>query len=187
MKKYWDEAISYLEYKEVGADRILNPKSEEEKEFKHYYELGIQRMARMETKFKPSDEDLETLKSKNFTGKILIISEVWCGDASQAIPVIEEFFKGKNEVKIFLRDNNQELINQFLTDGAQSIPKVLILDEDYNVINTWGPRTAHGTELLKEFKANPETYAREEFYNDLQVYYSRNKGKDTITEILNLI
>ena len=42
-------------------------------------------------------------------------------------------------------------------------------------------------ELLKKFKENPETYPREEFYNDLQVYYAKNKGKDAIQEILELL
>ena len=42
-------------------------------------------------------------------------------------------------------------------------------------------------ELLKKFKENPETYPREDFYNDLQVYYAKNRGADAIEEIINLI
>ena len=53
--------------------------------------------------------------------------------------------------------------------------------------NVWGPRPQFGTELLKKFKENPETYPREEFYNDLQVYYAKNRGKDAITELLELL
>ena len=187
MKEYWDKAVSYEAYKKDAEERILNPANEDEAEKKGYYELGLQRMQRMEKVFKSSEEDLESLKSKNFTGKILIISEVWCGDASQAIPVVEEFFKGKNEVRLFYRDSDQSLINQFLTNGAQGIPIVILLNEDFSVKNSWGPRPKYGAELLKEFKENPETYDREEFYNDLQVYYSKNRGKDTLDEILNLL
>mgnify|MGYP000647399079 CR=1 FL=1 len=65
--------------------------------------------------------------------------------------------------------------------------KILILDENFEVKNVWGPRPQYGTELLKKFKENPETYPREEFYNDLQVYYAKNKGKDAIQEILELL
>lgn len=187
MKQYWHKAVSYNEYIAETEERIANPKTEADIEKKEYYELGLQRMNRMAKVFKASEEDLETLKSKNFNGKILIISEPWCGDASQCVPSLDIFFEGKNEVKIFYRDSDLTLIDQFLTDGSQSIPKVLILDENYKVINTWGPRPKYGLELLKKFKADPEAYPRETFYNDLQVYYAKNRGKDTIKEILDLI
>ena len=187
MKEYWDKAVSYETYKKDAEERILNPKNDFDVESKEYYELGLQRMHRMEKNFKPSIENLETLNFKNFNGKILIISEAWCGDASQAVPTIDAFFRGKNEVRIFFRDADVSLINQFLTDNSQAIPKVLLLNEDFTVKNTWGPRPKYGLELLKKFKENPETYPREEFYNDLQVYYAKNRGKDTIEEILNLL
>ena len=90
-------------------------------------------------------------------------------------------------MKIFLKDSDTSLIEQFLTNGTQSIPKILILNEDFSVKNVWGPRPKFGNELLKKFKENPETYPREEFYNDLQVYYAKNRGKDAITELLELL
>ena len=74
-----------------------------------------------------------------------------------------------------------------MTNGTRSIPKVLILDEELNVKNNWGPRPEYGNGLLKKFKENEDTYPREEFYNDLQVYYAKNRGKDAIEEIINLI
>ena len=92
-----------------------------------------------------------------------------------------------NEVRVFLRDRDTSLIDQFLTNGTQSIPKVIVLDENFNVAANWGPRPQFGNDLLKKFKENPETYPREEFYNDLQVYYSRNRGKDAIEEIITLL
>ena len=187
MEKYWNQAIDYDTYIRDTEEKIEHPKTDLEAEKKEFYELGLQRMNRMMKVYKPLEEDLAALKAKNFKGKILIISEAWCGDASQCIPVVDQFFKGHNEVRIFYRDGDTSLIDQFLTDGAQAIPKVLILDENYNVKNVWGPRTAYGTELLKKFKASPDTYPREEFYNDLQVYYAKNKGKDTIKEILELL
>ena len=138
--------------------------------------------------FKIDEEQLNVLKSKNFNGKILIISEPWCGDASATVPAVTQFFEAADvEVKIFLKDSDTSLIEQFLTNGTQSIPKILILNENFEVKNVWGPRPKFGTELLKKFKENPETYPREEFYNDLQVYYAKNRGKDAITELLELL
>ena len=187
MKKYWDQAISFEEYVEIANQRLHNPTTEQDIEYKQYYELGIQRMDRMVKKYERDEEQLKELQSKNFGGKILIISEAWCGDASAAVPVLAKFFEEQNEVKVFLRDQDTTLIDQYLTNGTQSIPKVLILDENFEVINTWGPRPKHGLELLLKFKTDPENFPKEQFYNDLQMYYSKNRGKDTIQEILELI
>ncbi len=186
MKNYWQKAISFNEYMNVAEQRLNNP--DENDDHQEYYELGLQRMNRTLKTYKTEEEQLKRVKSKNFNGKILIISEPWCGDASATVPAVSKFFEAAgNDVKIFLRDSDTSLIDQYLTDGTQSIPKILILNSDFSVKNVWGPRPKHGIELLKKFKENPETYPREDFYNDLQVYYAKNKGKDVIDEILSLI
>lgn len=187
MKNYWDNAISFEEYVQIAKQRLDNPANQQEKEYKQYYELGLQRIDRTWKKYTPDGDQLNTLESKNFKGKILIISEAWCGDASATVPALVKFFDGKNEVKIFLRDSDKSLINQFLTNGTESIPKVLILNEDFSVKNSWGPRPKFGHELLLKFKAAPEAYPRETFYNDLQLYYAKNRGKDAVAEILELL
>lgn len=187
LKKYWDKAISFEEYMKVADQRLNAPKDAQEEEFKEYYELGLHRMERTLKTYKKDESQTALLQSKNFSGKILIITEPWCGDASATVPAVSKFFEGENEVKIFLRDDDTSLIDQFLTNGTQSIPIVILLDENYNVINHWGPRPEYGTELLKKFKADPEAYPKDDFYNDLQVYYAKNRGKDAIQEILKLI
>ena len=186
MKNYWQNSVIFDEYIKETEHRIevQNP----EDSYNEYYELGLQRMNRTLKTFKIDEEQLNVLKSKNFKGKILIISEPWCGDASATVPAVTQFFEAADvEVKIFLKDSDTSLIEQFLTNGTQSIPKILILDENFEVKNVWGPRPKFGNDLLKKFKENPETYPREEFYNDLQVYYAKNRGKDAITELLELL
>lgn len=186
MKNYWQNSITFDAYIKETERRIevQNP----EDPYNEYYELGLQRMNRTLKTFKIDEEQLNVLKSKNFNGKILIISEPWCGDASATVPAVSKFFEAASiEVKIFLKDSDTSLIEQFLTNGTQSIPKILILNENFEVKNVWGPRPQFGNELLKKFKENPETYPREEFYNDLQVYYAKNRGKDAITELLELL
>ena len=190
MKKYWEKGISFEEYFKK-TEEIVNKDKEKltpaEKEMLEYYKLGVQRMSRMMKVYKPDEEQVKTLENKNFKGKILIISEGWCGDAGQTVPAVSLFFEGKNEVRIVYRDENPDLIDQFLTNGTRSIPIVVILDENDGVIAHWGPRPAYGTELLKKYKADPENYPKTQFYNDLQVYYAKNRGYDVIMEILDLI
>jgi len=187
MENYWAQGISFEEYIQIAKERLENPSTQQEIDYKQYYELGLQRMDRTVKKYVPDEEQLKELIAKNFDGKILIISEAWCGDASATVPALVKFFEGHNEVKIFLRDNDKSLINQFLTNGTESIPKVIILDKDFNVKNSWGPRPKYGTELLMKHKADPEGYPKDSFYNDLQLYYAKNRGKDAVQEILNLL
>lgn len=187
MQNYWDKAITFEDYLQIANQRLNHPDNEKDIEYKPYYELGIQRMDRALKKMVIDEEQRNELKSKNFDGKILIISEAWCGDASATVPALVNFFEGHNDVRIFLRDTDTTLIEQFLTDGTQSIPKVIILDKEFTVKNSWGPRPKYGHELLMKYKANPEAYPKDLFYNDLQVYYSRNRGKDSIQEILELL
>lgn len=187
MKEFWDNALLFEDYMKVAQERAHNnPKKDDE--YQEYYELGLQRLNRTIKSFKIDEEQTEKLKATGFQGKILIISEPWCGDASATVPAVSRFFTAAGiEVKIFLRDNDLSLIDRFQTNGTQSIPKILLLNEDFSVKADWGPRPKFGNELLKKFKENPETYPREVFYNDLQVYYSKNRGKDSIEEVISLL
>lgn len=187
MEKYWQQALTFEQYMEY-AEKKATETTETPDPNLEYYQLGLQRMNRTLKTYKISAEMLEQLKNKNFDGKILIISEPWCGDASATVPAVARFFEAAGvEVRVFLRDSDNSLIQQFLTDGSESIPKVLIINNDDTVRNTWGPRPAFGLGLLKKFKENPEVYPRETFYNDLQVYYAKNRGADAIQEIVELI
>ncbi len=187
MKNYWEKSISFEAYVETGKRRLEFPVTQQDIDFKPYYSLGIQRIERTLKKYIPDAEQLKELEAKNFNGKILIVSEVWCGDASATVPALATFFKNHNEVRIFLRDSDKSLIGQFMTNGTESIPKVIILNDDFTVKNSWGPRPAYGKELLMKHKADPEAYPKDEFYNDLQLYYAKNRGKDAIREILELL
>ncbi|CAA7196404.1 hypothetical protein CHRY9293_02498 [Chryseobacterium potabilaquae] len=187
MENYWDKAISFEEYVHIAKQRLENPSNQQEAEYKQYYELGLQRMDRTLKKYIPDEDQLKELTSKNFEGKILIISEAWCGDASATVPALVKFFEGKNQVKIFLRDDDKSLIAQFLTNGTESIPKVIILNDDFSIKNSWGPRPKYGKELLMKYKNDPEAYSKDSFYNDLQIYYAKNRGKDAIQEIIELL
>ncbi len=189
MKNYWKEAVSFEKYLADAEERIAElegTQNEEEKTYLEYYKLGMTRMHRVLKTYKPQEDLIQKFNNKNFKGKILIISEAWCGDASMIIPVINIFFEGRNETKITYRDQNN-LIDSYLTNGAKSIPIVLILNENDEVVSHWGPRPKAGMEMLKKHKENPEVYNADDFHNDLQIYYSKNKGKDIIEEILTLI
>lgn len=187
IKKFWDNAISFDQYLRQGQEIVDNPKTQQQKQYLEYYKLGMQRMHRMTKTYAPDAGQQKELATKNFYGKILIISEQWCGDASAIVPVIHKFFEN-NELRITYRDQEPSLINDYLTNGtSRSIPIVLFLDENFKVIAHWGPRPEYGHQLFLKHKSNPDAYNDEAFHNDMQVYYAKNKGFDTIKETLALL
>lgn len=187
IKKFWDGGISYDEYLKQGERIIEHPNTQGQNDFLEYYKLGLQRMHRMEKTYHPDAAQLGEAKKKSFKGKILVIAEQWCGDASASIPVIRKFFD-KNEFRITYRDQEPSLIGDYLTNGkSKSIPVFLFLDDNYKVIAHWGPRPEYGNKLFAKHKAEPEAYDEDQFHNDMQVYYAKNKGADVIKEVLELI
>jgi len=189
VEKYWKKAVSYTDYlyhSEQKIKELQQSSSEEDRRFLEYYQLGLTRMHRVGKTYRPDEKQLKRFSEKGFRGKILIISEGWCGDAAMIVPVVHRFF-GDECVRMVYRDENEELISQYLTNGGKSIPIVLILDQEENVTSHWGPRPAHGMELLKKYKNSPQTYTADDFHNELQVYYTKNKGLDIVEEILDMI
>lgn len=186
IKSFWDKAVSYTEYLKEAGERLGNPRNQQDVDFAEYYKLGIQRMNRMSEKYIPNEKQVETFAQKKFNGKILIISEPWCGDASQVLPVVAKFFE-QIDIRITYRDQDPSLIDGFLTNGGKSIPIVIFLDDNYQEIAHWGPRPKHGKELLEKHQADPANFTKDQFYVELQTYYAKNKGFDTIEELLQLL
>jgi hypothetical protein len=88
------------------------------------------------------------------------------------------------ELEILLRDDNLELMNQFLTGGAQSIPKLIQYSGD--TISSWGPRPEGAARMIDDYKIQNgklDATAREQ----LQQWYNENKGREIISELLVLL
>lgn len=186
-KTYLDKGLSFDDYLKTikKTAEIFEKKYEIEMEKKHV--ASYQRMVRIMENYIPDIEQEERFRNKGFNGSLLIIAEAWCGDCSQSIPVINKFFHGKNHIKILYRDENPDLISQFLTNGNKAVPIVIFLDEENRSIVHWGPRTKYGTQLLLQHKTDPEHFSKEAFLSELHNYYDHNKGKDIIEEILSLL
>jgi hypothetical protein len=90
------------------------------------------------------------------------------------------------DLKLVLRDENLELMDLFLTNGGSAIPKLIILDTENNVINTWGPRPTVATNMVAAYKTEHGSLDAD-FKQDLQVWYNKNKGKSTQDDLVNLI
>ena len=152
----------------------------------NYTKLNAQRMKRLDKTIHLADEIL-AIPTDTIKHNWLLITEAWCGDAAQNLPVIQKTAQHLGiELKIFFRDENIPLMDEFLTNGARAIPKLIAFNQsDGNVIGTWGPRPAPAQKYVLEAKSNGVS---SDTYNlELQHWYNKDKSVTLQTELLALI
>jgi hypothetical protein len=117
--------------------------------------------------------------------KLLVISEDWCGDASNTVPVLAAFAAASPgvELRVVKRDENEPLMDAYLTNGARSIPLAVVLDRDFRPVGRWGPRPSELQAYVLAEKKKGERPV-EEIYRDVRRWYARDRGESTIREIL---
>lgn len=159
MKKYLEKSMTYAEYIKLIDDLLLDGKTtgpNQSEAMFGYGKLNRQRMHRLEKTAAINESLLEKARSLNRRQIWLIITEGWCGDAAQNIPVIEKIAASSNgqiETRYVLRDENLELMDAYLTNNARSIPKLIALDaETLTELGTWGPRPAAAMDLFIELR-----------------------------------
>ncbi|CAM4426594.1 thioredoxin family protein [Flavobacterium terrigena] len=191
IKSAIQKSISYSEYRTLVSKLISEGKStgkEQSADLLHYSELNEVRMNRLEKTLKMDSEVLEKLQNLKAKQTWLVISEGWCGDAAQILPIIKLMAESSENInlKIVLRDENDDLMAQFLTNGARSIPKLIVLDENLEVINHWGPRPEAAKNLILDYKAK-HGIVDEPAKIALQKWYLEDKGISTMKEIVGII
>jgi len=185
-------SYSYNGYRKIISDLLIEGKSSgaiQSEDLTHYSRLNETRMNRLDKTIKISEEIVLKLQSLKNESIWLIISEGWCGDAAQLLPIFNKMVEvsAKIEMKIVFRDENKELMNLYLTNGAKAIPKLIILDKiTLNVEANWGPRPNGAIELIQNYKekfgAIDETAKAE-----LQLWYLHDKGFSTQNEVTELL
>lgn len=184
------KGISYEEYNNQVQHFSLEGKASGTKqsiERIEFTKLNASRMRRIGKKTTLTDESLAIFKN---TPKQtwLVITESWCGDAAQTLPVLNNIASSSENIdlKIVYRDENSDLMSSFLTNGAQAIPKLIIVDEEYNLINIWGPRSKNATKLVADYKQEYGAIDAE-FKKQLQIWYNKDKGMSIIKDLVKLI
>jgi hypothetical protein len=190
LKNAWQEGMSYSAYRQLidelrEKDQTTGDNHSEE--FLKYTDLNITRMNKWDKHFELALEQKQSLPATLQAQKWLVISEAWCGDAAHVVPIIAKLADAIPEVelRIVLRDENLELMDAFLTNGGRSIPKAILLDANFEVIETYGPRPKEAQELMLDLKS--EGAEKSEINQKLQVWYARNKGQAIAEELLDSI
>lgn len=185
-------ALSYSEYRLLMDQLVLGSGTtglEQTQMYMDYTKLNQQRMKRLDKTLKLS-EDIRVKMGKNSKKMTwLVLSESWCGDAAQTMPVINKIAETNSNItlKIIQRDEHLELMQHFLTKGSRSIPKLLAIDPITNdILWTWGPRPSKAAQLADEYKKEHGELTPQ-FKEELQVWYNKDKGKNTISDLMHLL
>ena len=186
------KSLTYLEYRKQVTNLLKEGKStgnEQSEDLTKYSELNEVRMNRLDKTIQISDEVKLGLSNLRANYLWIVISEGWCGDAAQLLPIINKMAEISENIdlRIVFRDENEALMNQFLTNGGKSIPKLLILDkETLTVLSNWGPRPEGAKNLILDYKAQ-YGIVDETAKTELQKWYLHDKGLSTQAEIMTLV
>ncbi len=184
------KALTYNEYRTLVKNLLAEGKStgpNQSDSLLNYSMLNDKRMNRLDKTSKLNEETISGIKKVQAPQTWLVLTESWCGDAAQTLPVINKIaaLNPNIDLKIVLRDENEALMDQFLTNGGRSIPKLIAINEDKEVLNSWGPRPSVATKMVNDYKSE-HGQLDADFKKDLQIWYNKDKGVNTQEDILSL-
>lgn len=186
-----EKGISYSEYRNIVRKLVEENStsgSERTEAMIEFTKLNDSRMKRWDKTLKVSEGHQSKIKMVDANITWLVISESWCGDAAHLLPVFNKIAELSENIdlKIVFRDENEELMDKFLTNGNRSIPKLIMIDSDHDVITTYGSRPEVLTNMVSDFKKEHGKLT-DEFKQDLQVWYNKDKGQTIIEELVAVL
>jgi len=186
------EGLTYANYRELVNQLLAEAKTTGEdhsEEMLHYTKMNVQRMNRVEKTTVLNDALLNTVAQIKGKYRFLVITEGWCGDAAQIVPVIAKLVSiapGHFDLKLVLRDQNLPLIDAHLTNGGRAIPVLLVLNEAGELaLPKWGPRPANLQSLLTSWKA--ESTDMQLIAEKLHGWYAKDKTQSIQEELIKTL
>lgn len=182
---------TYEEYKNLSEELVEQKRTtglSQSESLIEYTKLNYFRMTRVDKTMVIKNDVKELISSIDEKKYWILITEAWCGDAAQIVPIIGRLAElNKNiELMIILRDENTELMDKYLTNGARSIPMLISLNKNFEEEWHWGPRPRPAQAMVIE---NKETQALsfDEIKKQVQLWYAEDKTNTTQLEILKKI
>ncbi|HBB80985.1 MAG TPA: hypothetical protein DHU80_03405 [Cryomorphaceae bacterium] len=182
--------MTYDQYSELNKAYAKQGKTsgEQKESYVGYTKLGAARLRRWEKLYKSEQEYLDEITSLVSPGEQwLVFSETWCGDAAHMLPFVHQWSKhAKVPLRIIMRDEHPTLMDEFLTNGGRSIPKLVRISADGMVLGTYGPRPSALVAHLAEWKSKA-SFDYKEWTLFAQDWYNQDKGKSIESDFIELL
>jgi hypothetical protein len=183
-------SLSYTAYRQHITEALANEQPDaRQAKLLPYYQEGEARMNRIAPTITLLPE-LQAAASQLTQHYIwAIITEGWCGDASETVPIIEAVAAasaGHLETRYFLRDANPDFIDQYLTNGGRAMPIAVVLHADtLTEAGVWGPRPTPLQAIHQDLKARE--VPPKEMTAQLHAWYDHDATRTTQQELLALV
>jgi hypothetical protein len=179
-QSYLQKSVTYEAYKQLVGDLLAAGKATgplQSEGMVHYSELNLQRMHRVEKTIQILPEVKEQLLRVNRSQIWLVLTEGWCGDAAQSLPVMKALadLNPLIQLRTLLRDENPELMDRYLTGGvSRSIPRLIAVDPATGIeLFNWGPRPTALQETFYGMRSEGLPY--DVIKEELQRWYNTDK------------
>lgn len=153
-----------------------------------YTSLNNKRMKRLNKTINLHPEFLELIEAIKKPQVWYLITETWCGDSAQNLPVIAKIAASneKIDLRIILRDENPEWIDKYRTNGGKSIPKLVAFDQEGEELFSWGPRPLSAHHIMLHWKENPLEVTKADFEKELHTWYAQDKSLSLQKEFVEI-
>ncbi|MCB9223133.1 MAG: thioredoxin family protein [Crocinitomicaceae bacterium] len=152
--------------------------------------LNLARLNRINKTIELDDHLIELVRSLDVNWQWVLIMEGWCGDGAQIAPYINKLseLNDKINLQIVLRDENPEIMNNYLTNGTKSIPILICIDESTDTeVGHWGPRPKAVIEWVKKYKEENPGFSSNDFKKGLHSFYTKDKGGAICNDLYKVI
>lgn len=180
----------FLDYSKQLTDAGQTSGPDQSSHLVEYTALNHTRMERIEKRATLSEELKTTIEKQERPQQWVLLTETWCGDSAQNLPVIGkavEYAGDQIQLTIVLRDQNTHLIEQYIPEVGMGIPRLLVLDEQDQLLAQWGARPQPAQAFIDKWKADPDNIDKKEVQKEMQLWYAKNKHQALQQELVALI
>jgi len=192
-----DASLTYDEYRRLIDALLADGKTtgtNHSRAMLEYTRMSVVRMKRLDKTIRLLPELASDLKQLTKPMIWLVLTEAWCGDAGQSVPVMHALAAQNPHVdfRLLLRNEHPDIMDAFLTRGSRSIPKLIFLDgASREVLGSWGPRPQVLQQWIDQSRAHlaglkdeqaRKAYAKQ-MLTETQRWYARDKTASLQREI----
>ena len=182
-------AFNYRDFRNLMKELIRgneNNYTEQYKDWLTYIEKNDKLMDRLEKHVTLNKSLSKFIGNKAESWTWLVIAEPWCGDVGQNLPVLNAIAEASPAItmKIILRDQHPEVMDQYLTNGARSVPVLVCLKaSDLKELGRWGPRPEPAQKIMEKHKYQNDPPEKKDAIKKVQLWYEKD-NQNTIQEEL---
>lgn len=140
----------YVMHWQDQLGRPMKGMDKEARRYLYYRRYNMERARGVEAAYEMSKALKAAVDNIDAPQTWLVLTEDWCVDSAYSLPIISDAASSNPNInmRILSRDDHLDIMDRYLTNGARSIPKLVVFDEVGRELMSWGPRPR----ILKEMR-----------------------------------